>query len=128
MLARYGFRYDSSFMDDIHPCVHAIGGKPCGVVELPWHWSIDDVPFTVYSLRNQRAMQTNEHILAIWRAESREHYARGALFDLIMHPQGIGRPLRLAMLREFLPWLRGFPGVWLATGTQVADHVLAFQP
>ncbi len=124
LLAEFGFAYDSSFMDDIHPYVHTIGGKSCGVVEIPWHWSIDDVPYTVYSLRNQRAMQTNEHILSIWKAEFREHHARGALFDLIMHPQAIGRPSRLVMLREFLAFVKGFPDAWIATGTQVAQHVL----
>lgn len=128
MLKRYGFDYDSSFMDDIHPYVHTIGGKPCGVVEIPWHWSMDDVPYTVYSLRGQRAIQTNDHVLDIWQAEFQEHYARGALFDLIMHPQAIGRLSRLAMLRRFLAFLKGFSGVWFATCGEVARHVLASDP
>ncbi|HVL59311.1 MAG TPA: polysaccharide deacetylase [Burkholderiaceae bacterium] len=124
LLSKYGFSYDSSFMDDIHPYVHKHDGRRTGVVELPWHWSLDDVPFMVYSLRNQRPMQTNEHVLAIWKAEFHEHYQRGALFDLIMHPQAIGRPSRLAMLREFLSFIRSYPNVWLATGTAVSAHVL----
>ncbi len=124
LLAKYGFAYDSSYMDDLHPYIHHRAGKSTGVVEVPWHWSLDDVPYTVYSLRGQRAIQTNEHILAIWKAEFHEYYQRGALFDLIMHPQAIGRPSRLVLLREFIDFVRTYPGVWFATGSQVADHVL----
>ncbi len=124
LLAKYGFSYDSSFMDDIHPYEHLHQGKPTGVVELPWHWSLDDVPYMVYSLRGQRAIQTNEHILAIWKAEFHAHYERGALFDLIMHPQAIGRPSRLVLLREFLQYVQTYPGVWFTRAAAVADHVL----
>jgi peptidoglycan/xylan/chitin deacetylase (PgdA/CDA1 family) len=128
LLKRYGFRYDSSFMDDIHPYEHTIGGKPSGVVELPWHWSIDDVPYVVYSLRGQRAIQTNDHIFDIWSTEFREHHARGALFDLIMHPQAIGRPSRLVLLRRFIEFAMGFDGVWFARCDEVARHVLGETP
>lgn len=124
LLAKYGMIYDSSFMDDIHPYVHRLDGCDSGVVELPWHWSLDDVPYTVYSLRGQRAIQTNEHIRTIWSDEFREYYQRGALFDLIMHPQAIGRPSRLRLLADFLGFVASFPGVWFATAGDIAKHVL----
>lgn len=124
LLAKYGFAYDSSFMDDIHPYIHTVGGKPSRIVEIPWHWSLDDVPYMVYSLRGQRAIQTNDHILNIWEAEFRAYHARGALFDLIMHPQAIGRPSRIELLRRFLAIARGFDGVWFARCADVAAHVL----
>ena len=124
LLAKYGMIYDSSFMDDIHPYVHRLDGRDSGVVELPWHWSLDDVPYTVYSLRGQRAIQTNEHIRTIWSDEFREYYQRGALFDLIMHPQAIGRPSRLRLLADFLRFVASFPGVWFATAGDIAKHVL----
>jgi peptidoglycan-N-acetylglucosamine deacetylase len=123
-LKEYGLSYDSSFMDDIHPYEHTIGGRPSGVVELPWHWSLDDVPYIVYSLRGQRPIQTNDHILAIWQEEFEQHHARGALFDLIMHPQAIGRPSRLMLLRRFLEFMQSHDGVWCATAGQIAQHVL----
>ena len=124
LLAKYGMIYDSSFMDDIHPYVHRLDGRDSGVVELPWHWSLDDVPYTVYSLRGQRAIQTNEHIRTIWSDEFREYYQRGALFDLIMHPQAIGRPSRLRLFADFLRFVASFPGVWFATAGDKAKHVL----
>lgn len=128
LLAKYGMIYDSSFMDDIHPYVHRRAGRDAGVVELPWHWSLDDVPYTVYSLRGQRAIQTNEHIRTIWEDEFREYYQLGALFDLIMHPQAIGRPSRLRLLRDFLGFLQTYPNVWFATGSEIAEHVLRTVP
>jgi peptidoglycan-N-acetylglucosamine deacetylase len=124
LLKEYGFSYDSSFMDDIHPYEHTIDGQTCGVVELPWHWSLDDVPYMVYSLRGQRAIQTNDHILSIWQEEFEQHHARGALFDLIMHPQAIGRPSRLTLLRRFLQFMQSHDAVWCATAGEIAQHVL----
>jgi|JI10StandDraft_1071094.scaffolds.fasta_scaffold78658_4 peptidoglycan/xylan/chitin deacetylase (PgdA/CDA1 family) len=124
LLQEFGFSYDSSFMDDIHPYVHRLGGQSTGVVELPWHWSLDDVPYMVYSLRGQRPIQTNQHILDIWSEEFEQHHQRGALFDLIMHPQAIGRPSRLVLLRRFLEFVQTHDNVWCATGSEVAQHVL----
>lgn len=38
-----------------------------------------------------------------------------------MHPQVSGRPSRIALLREMIAWIQTFPGVWFATGTEVAE-------
>ena len=45
----------------------------------------------------------------------------GGLFNLVCHPQVIGRPSRLAMLREFIDFTMRFPKVWYATGREVAE-------
>lgn len=120
MLQEYEFRYDSSLMDQITPYRHVLeGGKP-GPVELPWHWSTDDAPYALFAISSPRPIFTNEHILSIWKAEFREIYRWGGMFNLLMHPQIIGRPSRVAMLREFIGWMRTFPGVWFATGDEVA--------
>lgn len=125
LLMKYGLEYDSSYMDDVFPYVHRMPDGSDGPVELPWSWSLDDVPFVVNSLRTQRPIQTNEHILSIWKAEFREIYRWGGLFDLINHPQAIGRPSRIAMLREFIAFVRTFPDVWFATAGQITDACLA---
>lgn len=120
MLQEYDFRYDSSLMDQITPYRHVLeGGKP-GPVELPWHWSTDDAPYALFAIASPRPIFTNEHILDIWKAEFREIYRWGGMFNLLMHPQIIGRPARVAMLREFIGWIRTFPGVWFATCDEVA--------
>lgn len=120
MLQDYGFLYDSSLMDDVNPYRHTLADGRPGPIELPWHWSVDDAPYALFSIANPRPIMTNEHILAIWKQEFLEIYEWGGMLNVLTHPQIIGRPARLAMLREFIHWLRRFPGVWFATCEEVA--------
>ncbi len=121
MLAEHEFLYDSSLMDDVNPYRHVLADGKQGPIELPWHWSLDDAPYLLFSMKNPRAIFTNEHILSVWKAEFDEIYRWGGLFNLVMHPQAIGRPSRLALLREFIAYTRKFPKVWYATGSQAAQ-------
>lgn len=121
LLAAYGFAYDSSMMDQIDPYrLRTSEGAP-GPVELPVHWSLDDAPFALFSIASPRPIFSNEQILRVWQDEFREIYRWGGLFNLTMHPQVIGRPSRIALLREFTAWMRTHPGVWFATGSEVAE-------
>lgn len=121
LLQEYGFLYDSSLMDGIDPYRHVLEDGGRGPIELPWHWSIDDAPYALFSIKNPRPIMTNEHILSIWKQEFVEIYRWGGLVNVLTHPQIIGRPSRLAMLREYIAYLRRFPGVWFATGREVAE-------
>lgn len=121
LLARHDFLYDSSLMDDVNPYRHVFEDGTPGPIELPWHWSLDDAPFLLFSIKAPRPIFTNEHILSIWKAEFQEIHRWGGLFDLVMHPQAIGRPSRLALLRDFIAFTRQFPGVWYATGSEAAS-------
>ena len=121
LLAEHNFLYDSSLQDDIQPYQLRVGGTRPGPIELPWHWSLDDAPYMLFSLKNPRPIMTNSHVLEIWREEFKEIYRHGGLFNLVCHPQVIGRPSRLACLREFIDFTMRFPKVWYATGREVAD-------
>jgi peptidoglycan/xylan/chitin deacetylase (PgdA/CDA1 family) len=121
MLSEYGFLYDSSLMDDINPYRHVLEDGSRGPIELPWHWSIDDAPYALFAIKNPRPIMTNEHILSIWKQEFMEIYRWGGLVNVLTHPQIIGRPSRLAMLREFIAFVRRYPDVWFATGEEVAN-------
>lgn len=120
LLTEHGFLYDSSLMDDINPYDHVLPDGRVGPVELPWHWSLDDAPFMLSSIKVHRPIFTNQHIFDVWAAEFREIYRWGGLFTLVMHPQAIGRPSRLALLRQFIAYTREFPNVWYATGAEIA--------
>jgi peptidoglycan-N-acetylglucosamine deacetylase len=121
LLAEYGFLYDSSLQDDINPYqLKTVGGFP-GPIELPWHWSLDDAPYMLFSLKNPRPIMTNSHVLEIWREEFQAIYRLGGLFNLVCHPQVIGRPSRLELLRQFIDFTMKFPKVWYATGQEVAN-------
>jgi len=121
LLSKYKFLYDSSLMDDINPYQLRLGGGEPGPIELPWHWSLDDAPYMLFSLKNPRSIMTNSHVLEIWQDEFREIHRDGGLFNLVCHPQVSGRPSRVALLREFISFTMKFPKVWYATGREVAE-------
>lgn len=124
LLAERGFLYDSSMMDAVNPYFHAVDGNERALVELPWHWTLDDAIYFLFSIKAPRTVQTNEHVLTIWRDEFRAIYDAGGLFDLVMHPQVIGRPSRLQLLRDFITLAQAHDDVWFCTGREAAE---AFQ-
>ncbi|MBI3708738.1 MAG: polysaccharide deacetylase [Proteobacteria bacterium] len=125
LLVERGFLYDSSMMDGVNPYFHKVGNDPRALVEVPWHWSLDDAVFMLFSIKSPRAIMTNEHILTVWSDEFRAIYKAGGLFDLVMHPQVIGRPSRLQLLRDFIAFAQSFPNVWFATCRDVAKTFAA---
>jgi peptidoglycan/xylan/chitin deacetylase (PgdA/CDA1 family) len=125
LLHEKGIIYDSTLMDGIVPYRHELAdGKP-GPIEIPWHWSIDDAVYALFSIRNPRPIMSNSHVLEVWLDEFKEIYQWGGLVDVVMHPQVSGRPSRIAALRTFIHEVRKFPGVWFATGTQIAEAYAA---
>ncbi len=121
LLHRHGFLYDSSLMTDINPYRLSLADGGRGPVELPWHWSLDDAPHALFSVARPRPIFPNGHLREVFQEEFREIYRWGGLYNLVMHPQISGRPSRVALLREMIQWMKGFPGVWFATGAEVAE-------
>jgi peptidoglycan-N-acetylglucosamine deacetylase len=121
LMSERNFLYDSSMMDQINPYRHTLEDGGTGPVELPWHWSIDDAPHVLFSIERPRTILPNEQILNLWKAEFKEIYRWGGLFNLVMHPQCTGRPSRIAMLREMIAYILSFPHVWFGTGEEVAQ-------
>jgi len=128
LLKEKGFLYDSSMLDDFQPYRSTLlDGKP-GVVEIPWHWSIDDAIYCLFHIKNPRAVFPNEHILQIWKDEFDAIRRWGGVFNLVMHPQVIGRPSRLTLLRDFITYARKFGDVAFCTCADVASHFEANEP
>jgi len=121
LLAKFGLVYDSSLMDQINPYRHTLSGGGAGPIELPVHWSLDDAPYALFSIQTPRTIVSSEQILEVWKEEFREIYRWGGLYSLTMHPQVIGRPSRIAMLREFIAWIQRYPSVWFAKGSEIAE-------
>jgi peptidoglycan-N-acetylglucosamine deacetylase len=126
LLERYRFDYSSNMMDDIFPYFHESATGAAPLVELPFHWVLDDAPFFQFGQIGRagvnRPIQPASHVLEIWKEEFAGIYSRGGLYDLCMHPQLIGRPSRIAMLGELIRYMQGFPGVWFAQAREVARH------
>lgn len=125
LLADRGFVYDSTMMDGINPYFHSVEGNPEAIVEIPWHWSLDDAIYALFSIKSPRAMMTNDHIFQIWADEFQAIYKAGGTYDLVMHPQVIGRPSRLELLRRIIAYIQSFPDVWFCRGIELAEAFIA---
>ena len=68
--------------------------------------------------------------MSIWRAEWEYLLANapGGIFNLVLHPESIGRGLRMAMLERFLRDAAAEPGVRFATLATVAEEFRAAHP
>ena len=119
LLARRGYRYDSSYADDDLPYV-ADDGQDHRIAELPLFPALGDKPYYQhYRLPNV--------VGAALREEFRATYAEGGLFNLALHPRGdvgSGRAVRVRAVESLLQTMREHPKVWLATCRQVADWTL----
>ena len=97
------------------------GGR--GPVELPWHWSLDDAPYALFSIKSPRPIFPNSHIREVFQTEFQEIHRWGGLYNLVMHPQVIGHRYRMQMLERLIQYMRSKPGVWFATHEQIARYV-----
>ncbi len=119
LLHEYGFKYSSNMMSHFIPWQHA----ETHVIELPVQWVLDDAPFFLFRPSGpSRPIQPAAVAYEAWSEEFRGIYHYGGLFNLTMHPQFIGRPGRLMMLQRLVDFIRGFPQVWFATGTEIAEY------
>ena len=91
-------------------------------------WPLDDAPFFMFNPRLvNRPMHNPRSVLEIWQDEFLGMWEWGGLFDLTMHPQLIGHPSRLLMLRALIRFIKGYPGVFWASAAELARHWLGRQ-
>lgn len=127
LLHEHGIIYDSSLMADVTPYRHTLPDGTPGPVELPCHWAADDAPYMMFSGQTPRSQFTNDAIFANWRDEFDVIRQWGGLYNLIMHPEFTGRPMRTLLLRRIIEHILGHSDVWIATGHQVATEWLEAQ-
>lgn len=122
LLIQQGFEYDSSLMAaDYHPYRVRTGdvyphdgpvrfGQESSLLEMPVHWSLDDVPHFEFVRREHFAMQglmRTDDVLGTWLDEFR--YMRSAhdhgILTYTMHPEVMGRGHRMLMLERMIDGL-----------------------
>jgi peptidoglycan-N-acetylglucosamine deacetylase len=96
LLVAHGFRYDSSLMGDDRPYCVADGA----LVELPVHWSLDDAPHFA-------ATTDPAGLLRVWSDEIVLAATARRPITLTLHPEILGRPHRVDLLRRVLDLARG---------------------
>jgi peptidoglycan-N-acetylglucosamine deacetylase len=89
LIAGLGFTHDSSLMADDRPYV--VGG----LVELPVHWTLDDAP-------HFERTTDPDPLLRCWLAELDCAVAEDRHITYTLHPEILGRPHRLGVLRRLL--------------------------
>jgi len=122
LLARNGFEYSSNMMDRLAPYLHPpVGGR--ALVEIPVSWVLDDAPFFMFT--GQRSIQAPGPVLQGWITELEGITAAGGVTNFTFHPQIIGRPSRMACLKELIDQVRHTPRIWVAPLRDIAAHCRA---
>lgn len=105
-LMEFGFKYDSSLMDDEKPYVINHMGKSTGVLELPVAWLWDD--WGIFETHRRLPSEAFNG----WTQEFNALYAAKIPYlNLTMHPQTIGRASRTAMLDNLIKFMKRRKGV-----------------
>lgn len=93
LLAEHGFATDSSLMADDRPYRLAVGER--SLLELPVHWTLDDAPYFSADLGSAGPLR-------VWMRELELATAEERPITLTLHPEIVGRPHRVDVLRRVL--------------------------
>ena len=96
LLRKHGLVYHSNLMDADLPYCHK---TPYGeLVELPTAWVNDDWVYFGFSAVPPvgNGIWSQEDVFEIWKEEFEGAYEEGGFFNVMGHPQVIGRPSRTA--------------------------------
>ena len=119
LIRKAGFLYDSSAMAMDEPYELLSYGKPTGMIELPVSHILDDYPY----LWGAGSMPSPELTFKVYQDEFDRAYEEGTMFMLTMHPQVTGHRSRIVYLDRLISHMKSKPGVWFATGRQIAEYV-----
>jgi peptidoglycan/xylan/chitin deacetylase (PgdA/CDA1 family) len=119
LIRKAGFQYDSSAMAMDEPYELLSNGQQTGMVELPVDWILDDYPYFISS----GSLPSPELIFKVYQDEFDVAYKEGTMFMLTMHPMISGHRSRIIYLEKLIAYMKSKPGVWFATGQQIADYV-----
>jgi peptidoglycan/xylan/chitin deacetylase (PgdA/CDA1 family) len=120
LLTKHGFVYHSNMMDADLPYLHETAhGK---LVELPTAWVNNDFPFFGFSAVPPvgNGIWSQQDVFEIWSEEFEGAYDEGGFFNLMGHPQVIGRPSRMRMLERLIRQILDKKDVWFAPPLEVA--------
>jgi peptidoglycan/xylan/chitin deacetylase (PgdA/CDA1 family) len=124
LIRKSGFLYDSSLMSMDVPYEIMSGGELTGIVELAIDWTLTETPY----LGRGGTMPSPEQVFQLYREEFDGAYAEGTLFVLTLHPHVTGHRAPLHHLDQLVTYMKSKPGVWFATGEQIARWVKSTEP
>ena len=126
ILQDFGFSYSSSMRGDDRPYRTIINGQESDFIEIPAKWELDDYPFFIYSYfpvlpESQDRIAGYDAVLNNWKMEFDGYYKEGLCFVMMNHPLISGLPGRVQLHDQFIKYIKSFPDVWFATGSEIAQ-------
>jgi peptidoglycan-N-acetylglucosamine deacetylase len=118
-LQQAGFLYDSSLQGRDEPYEIIARGQDTGLIELPLEPILNDEPY----FTTTRSFPAPESIFRVYQDEFDVAYREGTMLMLTLHPYVVGHRSRIGYLDKLLVYMKSKPGVWFATGEQIASHV-----
>jgi peptidoglycan/xylan/chitin deacetylase (PgdA/CDA1 family) len=124
LIIKKGFLYDSSLQALDEPYEVMSRGKNTGLIEPAIDWTLTETPF----LGQNGKMPSPELLYQLYKDEFDGAYDEGTLFVLTLHPFLSGHRAPMKHLDAFVAYMKSKPGVWFATGTEIAQYVKTTPP
>ncbi len=126
LLQKLGFTYSSSMRGDDRPYRTVLDNKASDLIEIPAKWELDDYPQLSYDFFPAMPISLDRikgyhQVLDNWKREFDGYYKYGYHYVIMFHPQIIGTPGKIVILEELIKYIKSFPDVWFATGSEIAD-------
>lgn len=119
LIQKKGFLYDSSLQALDEPYEIVSRGKNTGIIELAIDWTLTETPY----LGQNGRMPSPELLYQLYKDEFDGAYDEGTLFVLTLHPYLSGHRAPMRHLDQFVAYMKSKPGVWFATGEQIATYL-----
>jgi peptidoglycan-N-acetylglucosamine deacetylase len=123
LLRKSGFLYDSTLQGRDEPYEVLLDGQRSDIVELPNNVYRNDYRFLTSVRTGPGLLPSPELIFETFRDDFDVAYQEGTLFVLTLHPHVVGMRSRIGYLDRLVHYMKQKPGVWFATGEQVARYV-----
>jgi peptidoglycan/xylan/chitin deacetylase (PgdA/CDA1 family) len=125
LLVEYGFRFDSSMMDDDRP--YLLATERGTLAELPVHWMLDD--WEQYAFLPDpnigSVIESPSKVLDLWTSELDALADEGGLFIHTSHPFLSGRASRVVTLERLAEHAHARGDLWSGALGEIADHAHA---
>lgn len=123
LLKKAGLLYDSTLQARDEAYEVLLQGQASGVVELPVNAYLNDYRFLTSARTGPGLLPSPELIFETFRDDFDVAYEEGTMVVLTLHPHVVGMRSRIIYLDQMIRYMKGKPGVWFATGEQIARYV-----
>ena len=121
LIAEAGLSYHADWVHDDVPVPIIVPGRR--LISMPYTYDLNDAP--LWDGRPYGGRYFVDACKAAFDRLYSESAQGGRVFCIALHPYQIGQPHHVGHLREILDHVCAQPGVWHATGDEIASHYLA---